>query len=107
MTNGICVFPIDRPYLFTDAAIFLEVGDKEEALKWYTKSAKAGNPDAQECLAEAYRWGKEDDGVEFDVDKNLELSYLYYEMAANQFADDEIREHAIEIINNWREFIKD
>jgi hypothetical protein len=36
-----------------------------------------------------------------------ELSYLYYEMAANQFADDEIREHAIEIINNWREFIKD
>ena len=87
--------------------IFLEEGRKDEALEWYTKSAKAGNPEAQECLAEAYRWGKEDDGVEFDVDKNLELSYLFYEMAANQFVDDEIRENAMEIIKNWREFIKD
>ena len=87
--------------------ILLEEGRKDEALEWYTKSAKAGNPEAQECLAEAYRWGKGDDGVEFDVDKNLELSYLFYEMAANQFADDEIREHAIEKIKNWSVFIKD
>lgn len=87
--------------------ILLEEGRKDEALEWYTKSAKAGNPEAQECLAEAYRWGKGDDGVEFDVDKNLELSYLFYEMAANQFVDDEIREHAIEKIKNWSVFIKD
>ena len=87
--------------------ICLEEGNKDEALKWYTTSATAGNPIAQECLAEAYRWGKEDEGVEFDVDKNFELSYLFYEMAANQFADDEIRENAIEKIKNWSTFIKD